>query len=152
MRHVLKIEYEYNRVYLNSLALQAVVERCISNTPMQAHASLNGISGVNSKRGMKTDGGAIPLQILHKYYGPDRHYISEVSSACREVLKVLVDGLYPGDFLKHAPVRTYFRIISVSIILLKVSNKTMCSIKEVFTHHRIDICTRCYGGRHYDKH
>src|SRR6185436_10929195 len=105
MRHVLKIEYEYNRVYLNSLALQAVVERCISNTPVPSHASINGSSGSNPKRGIKTDGGAIPAQILHKYYGSDRHYITEVASGCREVLKVVVEGLYPGNYLKHAPVR-----------------------------------------------
>jgi hypothetical protein len=35
------------------------------------------------------------------------------------VLKVVVEGLYPGDYLRHAPVRTFFRIVSVAIILLK---------------------------------
>ena len=31
----------------------------------------------------------------------------------------VVDGLLPGDYLKHAPVRTYFRIISGAMFLLK---------------------------------
>lgn len=35
------------------------------------------------------------------------------------MLKVVVEGLYPGDYLRHAPVRTFFRIVSVAIILLK---------------------------------
>ncbi len=35
------------------------------------------------------------------------------------MLKVVVDGLHPGGYLRHAPVRTFFRIVSVAIILLK---------------------------------
>lgn len=121
MRHILKIEYEYNRVYLNSLALQAIVEKFIQHSPPQAHVLPTDASGNNLKRGgVKFEGGAIPPHLLSRYYGTDRPYVSEVSGACREVLKVVVNGLYPGNYLKHAPVRTYFRIISVSMILLKV--------------------------------
>jgi hypothetical protein len=54
-----------------------------------------------------------------KWYGNDRHYINEVIDASRNVLIAVVDGLYPGDYLRHAPVRTFFRIVSVAIILLK---------------------------------
>lgn len=38
MRHILTIEFEYTRVYLNSLALQAVVERCTQQTPKQSQS------------------------------------------------------------------------------------------------------------------
>lgn len=114
LRHVLTIEYEYTRVYLNSLALQAVVERCTHNTPVQMHAQPNGTSASGSR-----DGGAIPYSTLVKWYGNDRHYIREVIDASRNVLQVVVEGLYPGDYLRHAPVRTFFRIVSVAIILLK---------------------------------
>ena len=114
LRFVLTIEFEYTRVYLNSLALQAVVERCTHNTPVQAHAQPNGTSSNTSR-----DGGAIPFSTLTKWYGNDRYYIKEVIDACRNVLKVVVEGLYPGDYLRHAPVRTFFRIVSVAIILLK---------------------------------
>lgn len=119
LRHILTIEFEYCRVYLNSLALQAVVERCTHNTPMQTHlqppnGASNGPSSSTSK-----DGGAIPFSTLVKWYGNDQYYIKEVIDASRNVLKVVVDGLYPGDYLKHAPVRTFFRIVSVAIILLK---------------------------------
>ncbi|ORY19584.1 hypothetical protein BCR34DRAFT_595522 [Clohesyomyces aquaticus] len=112
LRHVLTIEYEYTRVYLNSLALQAVVERCTHNTPRQGHADINGSTSASRD-------GAIPLSTLSKWYGNDRHYIDEVIDASRNVLKVVCDGLYPGDYLRHAPVRTFFRIVSVAIILLK---------------------------------
>ncbi|KAF2838173.1 hypothetical protein M501DRAFT_857119 [Patellaria atrata CBS 101060] len=116
MRQILTIEYEYCRVYLNSLALQAVVERCTHSTPMQSHAQpVGGAGGLAPK----SDGNAIPLSTLMKVYGDDRQYVQEVIDACRSVLRVVVDGLYPDEYLKHVPVRTAFRIISVAIILLK---------------------------------
>ncbi|KAH7113897.1 hypothetical protein B0J11DRAFT_511400 [Dendryphion nanum] len=118
LRQVLTIEYEYTRVYLNSLALQAVVERCTHNTPLQQHAQPNGAGNTNGQDGSR-DGGAIPFNTLQKWYGDDRYYIKEVIDASRNVLKVVVEGLYPGDYLRHAPVRTFFRIVSVAIILLK---------------------------------
>lgn len=123
LRHVLIIEFEYTRVYLNSLALQAVVERCTHNTPLQTHANLSTArtptaAGANGAPGAG-DGGAIPFSTLTKWYANDRHYINEVIDASRNVLKVVVEGLYPGDYLRHAPVRTFFRIVSVAIILLK---------------------------------
>ncbi|EMD87714.1 hypothetical protein COCHEDRAFT_1143170 [Bipolaris maydis C5] len=98
-------------------ALQAVVERCTHNTPLQTHAQPNGVNGraANSNE----DGGAIPFSTLVKWYANDRHYINEVIDASRNVLKVVVDGLHPGGYLRHAPVRTFFRIVSVAIILLK---------------------------------
>lgn len=124
LRHVLIIEFEYTRVYLNSLALQAVVERCTHNTPLQTHANLSSTARTPTGTGAATngapgDGGAIPFSTLTKWYANDRHYINEVIDASRNVLKVVVEGLYPGDYLRHAPVRTFFRIVSVAIILLK---------------------------------
>lgn len=117
---MLTIEYEYTRVYVNSLALQAVVERCTHNTPLQSHAQPNGAASSSGNNGVNgsNDGSAIPFSTLVKWYGNDRHHIREVVDASRNVLKVVVDGLYP-DYLRHAPVRTFFRIVSVAIILLK---------------------------------
>ena len=112
-------------MYLNSLALQAVVERCTHNTPLQTHASLSTGRPATTPTANGTtpsgpgDGGAIPFSTLTKWYANDRHYINEVIDASRNVLKVVVEGLYPGDYLRHAPVRTFFRIVSVAIILLK---------------------------------
>ncbi|KAK7612062.1 hypothetical protein JOL62DRAFT_32033 [Phyllosticta paracitricarpa] len=112
MCDILTIEYEYTRVYLNSLALQAVVERCIKNT--QAAAASNG-----NRPSVPTGPGAIPPHLLMRWYGNDRFFIREVIDGCRNVLTIVVKGLEPGGYLKHAPVRTFFRIISVTIILLK---------------------------------
>ncbi|KAF1814919.1 hypothetical protein P152DRAFT_411872, partial [Eremomyces bilateralis CBS 781.70] len=124
MRHIMNIEYEYTRVYLNSLGLQAVVERCTHNTPIQQYAQpAQTPQGNGDKKPINgstnAEGNAIPLTTLMRWYGNDRQYIREVIEACRNVLKIVVSGLYPGEYLKHAPVRTYFRIISVAIILLK---------------------------------
>jgi len=74
---------------------------------------------VNGRANGNDDGGAIPFSTLVKWYANDRHYINEVIDASRNVLKVVVEGLHPGGYLRHAPVRTFFRIVSVAIILLK---------------------------------
>lgn len=97
------IEYEHSRVCVNQLALQAVVERCL-----EANTS----EGGSAK--------AIPPDRLNQWYGDDRENVGTVIEACRNVLNIVVDGLAPRGFLKHAPVRTSFRIISVAMVLVKV--------------------------------
>jgi len=104
MYHIMLIEYEHSRVCVNQLALQAVVERCISN---------NFLEGETGK--------AIAPSRLNQCYGDDRENVETVVEACRNVLRIVVDGLAPGGFLKHAPVRTSFRMISVAMVLVKVS-------------------------------
>ena len=117
MRHILEIEYEYCRVYINALALQAVAERCANSLQAIDPPAELARTAVTTN-GVRTDL-AISPQTLAKLLGGDRHYLQEVGHAARNLLKVVVDGLYPGEFLRHAPVRTYFRIISVAIMLLK---------------------------------
>ena len=119
MRCIMEIEYEYCRVYLNALALQAIAERCANETPVQVidtpaelARSAMGPNGVRAEN-------AIAPQTLLKWLGGDRKYMNQVGEASRSLLKTVVDDLYPGEYLKHAPVRTYFRIISVTIMLLK---------------------------------
>ena len=53
-------------------------------------------------------------------YNRNESYIKEVIDSSRIVLRHVVEGLLPDDQLKHAPVRTYFRIISAAMFLLKV--------------------------------
>ena len=118
MRHILDIEYEYCRVYINALALQAVAERCANSELQAVNPPAELARSAVTTNGVRTDVTISP-QTLMKMLGKDRHYMQEVGSAARNVLKVVVDGLYPGEFLRHAPVRTYFRIISVAIMLLK---------------------------------
>lgn len=103
MYHIMMVEYEHSRVCVNQLALQAVLERCINNNTTDGDS-----------------GRVLPPGRLDQWYADDRESVGHVIDACRNVLKIVVDGLAPGGFLKHAPVRTSFRMISVSMVLLKV--------------------------------
>jgi hypothetical protein len=120
IRHILSIEYEYVRIYVNSLSLQAVVERCTNNAGNHTSGSGN---GANTGNGLSPETqnyyGKLPLARLGGFSTADQDYCKEVVDGSRNLLKTVVDGLLPGDYLKHAPVRTYFRIISGAMFLLK---------------------------------
>lgn len=49
----------------------------------------------------------------------NEQYIQEVVDASRRILQIVLDGLVPGDHLKHTPVRSCFRILSGMIFILK---------------------------------
>ncbi|CAK3808857.1 Transcriptional activator ARO80 [Lecanosticta acicola] len=117
MRSILEIEFEYCRVYMNALSLQAMAERCANDHPSPIDPPLE-MARSAIANGVHTEA-AIPPATLSKWLGGDRHYIQTVGDSARNLLKVVVEGLYPDGFLRHAPVRTYFRIISVAIMLLK---------------------------------
>lgn len=129
IRHILTIEYEYVRIYVNSLALQAVVERCTSsagNTTVAVHGVTGAIGVAAASAGQthlspSTQNylGALPLGHLGGFGVEDQEFVKEVVYGCRSLLNTVVDGLLPGGYLKHAPVRTYFRIISGAMFLLK---------------------------------
>jgi len=110
-RHILTIEYEYVRIYVNSLALQAVVERFVNTA--------SGNSGPQLSPQTQSYYGKLPLGGLGNFTVEDQEYVREVVEGSRNLLRTVVDGLLPGDYLKHAPVRTYFRIISGAMFLLK---------------------------------
>lgn len=120
LRHILTIEYEYVRIYINSLSLQAVVERCTNNA-----ANGNGGNGGVANNGTQLSPqtilnyGKLPLGQLGGFTVNDQEYVREVVEGCRNLLRTVVHGLLPGGYLKHAPVRTYFRIISGAMFLLK---------------------------------
>ena len=100
MRHVLDIEYNYMRVYCHNIALQAVVNRCISNEP-------------------KTDGKAYSAETVAKWMGSDRQYIDMIIQDSLALLTCIVDKVYPQKLLKHVPNRTLLRLPGVSTILVK---------------------------------
>ncbi|KAJ5120347.1 uncharacterized protein N7515_009735 [Penicillium bovifimosum] len=116
MRSVLLIELEYTRLYINSLALQAVVDRWTtmsnesaqSNNPIQNGQSGSGPSHSNSW-----------FQTLNELYRVNEPYIQEVVDSSRKILQTVLDGLVPGGRLRHAPIRTFFRILSGMIFILK---------------------------------
>ncbi|KAK0646690.1 hypothetical protein B0T16DRAFT_414070 [Cercophora newfieldiana] len=121
IRHILTIEYEYVRIYVNSLSLQAVVERCTNNAGggSAAGGSVSGHSAPQLSPQTQNYYGKLPLGQLGGFGVEDQEYVREVVSGSRNLLRTVVEGLLPGDFLKHAPVRTYFRIISGAMFLLK---------------------------------
>lgn len=98
---ILSIELEYIRMYIYSLALQAVLGHWASNAAPgnEEPTSYNSFSAL---------------------YKRNQRYIAEVVKAARNLLRYVVDGLLPDDYLKHAPVRTHFRILSGAMFLLKV--------------------------------
>ena len=118
MRHILIIEYEYACMYVNSIALGAVIERCTSDTPPAHFAqprtshSLPPNTPVSSQR-------AIPASVLQKWLQGDRKYVEATIQAGQSLLGAFL-RLLPDDYLKHAPVRTYFRVTNGTIMLLKV--------------------------------
>lgn len=122
IRHILTIEYEYVRIYVNSLSLQAVVERCTNNAGGGGSAAGGSVSGHSAPQlSPQTQNyyGKLPLGQLGGFGVEDQEYVREVVNGSRNLLRTVVEGLLPGDFLKHAPVRTYFRIISGAMFLLK---------------------------------
>ncbi|TPX09477.1 uncharacterized protein E0L32_009365 [Thyridium curvatum] len=120
IRHILTIEYEYVRIYINSLSLQAVVERCTSNAGNSIIGNITaGSAGPLLSPQTQNYYGKLPLGQLGGFSAKDQEYVKTVVDACRSLLRTVVDGLLPGDFLKHCPVRTYFRIISGAMFLLK---------------------------------
>ncbi|KAH6658134.1 hypothetical protein BKA67DRAFT_206986 [Truncatella angustata] len=123
IRHILTIEYEYVRIYVNSLALQAVVERSTTNA-VNPHNTIpnfhhNAVGAPPTQIQTQTLLGSLPLGTLGGFGVEDQEFIKEVVNGCRNLLTTVVDGLLPGGYLKHAPVRTYFRIISGAMFLLK---------------------------------
>lgn len=122
IRHILTIEYEYTRIYINSLSLQAVVERCSCHAgphPGAPGESGNDIPIFASSPAIRDYYGKLPLARLGGISAADEDYIREVVDGSRNLLKTVVEGLLPNEYLKHVPVRTYFRIVSGAMFLLK---------------------------------
>lgn len=100
-------------LYVNSLALQAVVDRwtTMSNEAAQAQ---------NARPNSGPSSGTGWFHVLMELYRVNEQYIQEVVDASRKILQTVLEILVPRDHLKHAPVRTCFRILSGMIFILKV--------------------------------
>lgn len=118
IKHILVIEFEYVRIYVNSLSLQAVVERCTNNAGnIQGGTATGNVNGLSPQT--QNYYGKLPLTRLGGFSHADQEYVKEVVEGSRNLLRTVVEGLLPDNYLKHAPVRTYFRIISGAMFLLK---------------------------------
>jgi hypothetical protein len=68
------------------------------------------------------------FQTLNELYRVNEHYIQEVIDSSRKILQTVLDGLVPEGRLRHAPIRTFFRILSGMIFILKVWSFTQKAI------------------------
>ncbi|KMP08999.1 hypothetical protein CISG_04083 [Coccidioides immitis RMSCC 3703] len=118
MRLILTIEYEYTRLYVNCLALQAVVDRWTTMSN-EGSSNMGQTQSSGAATGQNSNSGTVPLRVLMDQYEVNEPYIQEVVDASRKILQTVLEGLVPGDRLKHAPVRTFFRILSGMIFILK---------------------------------
>ena len=129
MQYLLTMEYEYARLYIDSLALQKVVESWVKISKENA-ANADHISTAKAGVGVASAGsGAVSFSMLFDIFKPNKQYIEEVADAARTILKSVVEGLGPGDSLRHAPVRTYFRVLSGLMFTLKVSQFRKFSLR-----------------------
>lgn len=101
MRAVLRMEYEYSRLYVNSLGLQKVV----------GHMALQTRSKVS--RGLSAQLGPV--------YEDNKIYIDEVRDAAQKILLASCEGLGDSGALVYSPVRTFLRTMSALMFSLKVS-------------------------------
>lgn len=92
---MLLVEWEYIRLYINSLALQAVAER------QSTHAV--GFDGQ-------------PVRVSEE----DAIYIEHVVDASKSILTYMIYEFAPKGYLRCSPVKVFLRIISAAVFLVKV--------------------------------
>lgn len=85
--------------------------------------------------------------VLMEIYRVNEQYIQEVVDASRKILQIVLDGLVPGDHLKHTPVRSCFRILSGMIFILKVRFTSFISVKPAADDHALDVHIGCQRRR-----
>ena len=116
-RDVLFIEYQYVRIYCNSIGMQAVCERAI-NTEAD---------------GNKLSGFALPFEVA------DQEYIQEVVSGSCDILEKIIE-LADRDKLRFAPVRIFLRLTTSSVFLLKAMS---IGIRNVQLRFALSVLHRC---------
>lgn len=88
---MLLVEWEYIRLYINSLALQAVAERESTQTM-----------------------GSIRIS------EEDAIYIDHVVDASKSILNYMIYEFAPRGYLRLSPVKVFLRVISAAVFLVKV--------------------------------
>ncbi|KAF3490882.1 uncharacterized protein GIQ15_00399 [Arthroderma uncinatum] len=101
MRSILTIEFGYVRVYIHSVALQAVIEHYYH---------------------VMHEGGTMPEASLLEPFEGNREYFMEVIAAAKSILQTVVEDLLPDNHLKHVPIRTYSRVLAGAMFCLKATS------------------------------
>jgi hypothetical protein len=102
---MLLVEYQYIRLYINSLALQAVAERQSSQT-------------------VGLDGQAVLIS------DEESIYIEHVVDASKSILNYMIYEFAPRGYLRLSPVKVFLRVISAAVFLVKV----LVHMIDVLTH------------------
>lgn len=100
MLSILEMEYEYARLYINSLGLQNVVESWMRTGP-QTQNSMSSVAKVVSD---------------------NKHYIHEVTQASVHILEIVSNTLGTNHYLRDAPIRVFLRCLSAMMFILKVGD------------------------------
>lgn len=128
MRDLLFIEYQYIRLYINSIAIQAVVERALAqNVPNDTLPSRESLFFTNVS-------------------GSDRALNAEVIDASCQILRKTV-SLSKAGTLCFAPVRIYMRIISASIFLLKAISLGVGNLDLQVSLRVLDECAQALQNK-----
>ncbi|KAF4629377.1 hypothetical protein G7Y89_g8772 [Cudoniella acicularis] len=99
---IMFIEFQFTRTYINSLAVQAVVDRAL-------------------KSGAPATGPTeFVMTCVFERHSIDWGFIQEVVDGSRKILKKVLE-LNESGHLRYCPVRIFSRIISASILLLKAT-------------------------------
>jgi len=93
---MLLVEWEYIRIYINSLALQAVAER-------------------ESSQMVGIDGQTVRIS------EDDAIYIDHVVEASKSILNYMIYEFAPKGYLRLSPVKVFLRVISAAVFLVKVN-------------------------------
>jgi len=118
MRTILLIEYEYVRIYIHSLPLQAFVERAIASTPSKQNLDTYAPNGGRNDSLAMNQG--ISPDDVRKWMQDDGPYVQTLVESCQHVLALIGESKIPAEKLKHFSVRVYFRIMASAVHLLKV--------------------------------
>lgn len=96
-KQILLVDYHYVRMYINSIAIQALVERASSYNSGDIWLDQN---------------------FLRSEFAQDFRFVKEVRDSSANILAIATK-LAEDDILQLCPVRLFLRIVSASIFLLK---------------------------------
>jgi hypothetical protein len=142
MKTILLIEYEYVRIYIHSLSLQAFVERAVASTPSKQNIDTFAPHGAARNDSVTNDNQGIAPDDVRKWMQKDGPYIQTLVESCQHVLALVGESNIPPDKLKHFTVRVYFRIMASAVHLLKVRNYVLFVLLSPYMSF-LGLCYRC---------
>lgn len=97
MRALLRIEFFYSKILINSVTVQAAIDL---QRARQDHL--------------------MAPEVIDNLQARNNVYLTQVINGAKAILYTALQEFVPGGMMRHLPIRTYSRIISGSILCLKV--------------------------------